>query len=198
MINLKYGYFKSFFDALDHYQVFKQETKDFIHPLLEKHHFKKGELILNIGETSEKIYFVNTGILRGVMSFNEKEITTWLAGQGSFAASISSFFGSKPSKESIQVLENSYLVSISKPNIDLLFKSHPQTMLIYVKIIENYYYLANERVFLTKLPTSKDRYEYFIGSSLSEQVSNISYKYLAEYLGIAPETLSRLLKTIKS
>jgi len=176
MINLKYGYFKSFFDALDHYQVFKQETKDFIHPLLEKHHFKKGELILNIGETSEKIYFVNTGILRGVMSFNEKEITTWLAGQGSFAASISSFFGSKPSKESIQVLENSYLVSISKPNIDLLFKSHPQTMLIYVKIIENYYYLANERVFLTKLPTSKDRYEYFIGSSLSEQFSNISYK----------------------
>lgn len=197
-MNLRYGYFKEFFNALDQYEVFGQELKDFIYPLLEKHHYRKGELILNIGETSDKIYFVNSGIIRGVMSFNEKEITTWLAGQGSFASSISSFFGLKPSKESIQVLENAYLVSISKHNIDLLFKTHPQTMLMYVKIIENYYYLANERVFLTKLPTSKDRYEFFIGSSLSDQVSNISSKYLAEYLGIAPETLSRLLKTIKS
>jgi CRP/FNR family transcriptional regulator, anaerobic regulatory protein len=197
-MNIRYGFFKTFFNALDQYEEFNQEIKDFILPLLEKHHYKKGELILNIGETSEKIYFVNTGILRGLMYFNDKEITTWLAGQDSFASSISSFFGTKPSKECIQVLENAYLVSISKSNIELVFKKYPRTLLIYVKIIENYYYLANERVFLTKLPTSKDRYEYFLSSSLSHQVSNISYKYLAEYLGITPETLSRLLKSRNS
>lgn len=197
-MNLKYGYFKAFFDALDQYNVFDPEIKNSIHSLLEKQHFNKGELILKKGEINENIYFINTGILRGFMNYNEKEITTWLAGSGSFASSISSFFGSKPSKESILVLENSFLVSISKSNIELLFKTHPETLMIYTKIIENYYFLANERVFLTKLPTSKDRYEYLVNSNTFDHISDIPNKYLAEYLGIAPETLSRLLKSINT
>ena len=58
-------------------------------------------------------------------------------------------------------------------------------------LLEEYYAASEERVYIARLPNAGARYEHFINSR-PELLNRISLKYVASYLGITLETLSRL------
>lgn len=75
--------------------------------------YTKKHILLEPGQTSNRMYFVESGLLRGYYLKDGKEVTTWFMAENEFVISILSFYSQNPSYEYIEVLEDSKLWSLS-------------------------------------------------------------------------------------
>ena len=152
---------------------------------------KKGELILNIDDRSEFIYFINSGLIRGYYFIDGKEITNWFAQENEFATCFYSFISNKPSFENLQALEDCELVELSYSSLQKLYNNFPETERIGRMITENYYIKLEDRILSLQFKTAKERYEKLIKHKAS-LLQRASLGQIASYLGITQETLSRI------
>lgn len=106
--------------------------------------------------------------------------------------SVGGFFMRTPCKENIQALEATQTESLHFDDLQYCLKQFPDMSTIYRTLFEFYLVSAEERVYISRIPSAKDRYDAFLASGYGECISRIPNKYIAEFLGIRPETLSRL------
>ena len=151
----------------------------------------KGKFLLKPGELCNDYYYIHKGILRSFIKYGEKEITIWINPEGEITTSIRSIAGSRVSDEYIQVIENCELVIIPFEAMQELYERFPEMNKVGRMLLEEYYAASEERVYIARLPNAGARYEHFINSR-PELLNRISLKYVASYLGITLETLSRL------
>ena len=151
----------------------------------------KGKFLLKPGEYCKDYYYIHKGILRSFIKYGEKEITIWINPEGEITTSIRSIAGSRISDEYIQVIENAELVVIPFEAMRELYDTFPEMNRVGRMLLEEYYAASEERVYIARLPNAQARYQHFINSR-PELVNRISLKYVASYLGITLETLSRL------
>ena len=64
------------------------------------------------------------------------------------------------------------------------------------KMLTQYYVFSNRRALIARIPNAKDRLEFFLKNYDNDIIHRCPNKYLAEFLGIRPETMSRILKEI--
>lgn len=168
---------------------------------IDKHtfpiHIKKREVLLRPGAISDHIYLIVRGIIHGYVKEDGKQVTTWLNGENELVGALH-MMGSNYSEEYLQALEDSLVIAIPMDTTEDMFTKYPETNVIGRKLWQHSYYKAIERSFTTRISSAKKRYLRFI-----ETHSNISnrvpLKYVASYLGITQETLSRIRsKKIKS
>lgn len=151
----------------------------------------KGRFLLKPGDLCKDYYFIHKGILRSFIKYGNKEITIWINPEGEITTSIRSIAGSRVSQEYIQVIENAELVVIPFDAMNELYEKFPEMNKVGRMLLEEYYAASEERVFIARLPNAEARYQHFINSR-PELVNRIPLKYVASYLGITLETLSRL------
>lgn len=192
MKNIKYGFYGKLFDAIEMIGPIPSNVKDLVVKKLKRKTIKKNEIIHNKDSQELIFYFIYSGFVRGFHSFKDAEVTTWLNGPGSFIVSISSFFGKTPSRENIQAISKCQLIYMNVNEFYQIIHSDFQFFMIYQRTLEYYYYASEQRVFISKIPTSKERYEYFTKSIFYHSLIGVPDKYIADFLGIRPETFSRL------
>ena len=151
----------------------------------------KGKFLLKPGDYCKDYYYIHKGILRSYIKYGEKEITIWINPEGEITTSIRSIAGSRVSDEYIQVIENSELVIIPFDAMRELYDTFPEMNRVGRMLLEEYYAASEERVYIARLPNAQARYQHFINSR-PELLNRIPLKYVASYLGITLETLSRL------
>lgn len=151
----------------------------------------KGKFLLKPGEYCRDYYYIHKGILRSYINYGEKEITIWINPEGEITTSIRSIGGSRLSDEYIQVIENAELVVIPFEAMHELYDTFPEMNRVGRMLLEEYYSASEERVYIARLPNAHARYQHFINSR-PELLNRIPLKYVASYLGITLETLSRL------
>ena len=151
----------------------------------------KGKFLLKPGEYCNDYYYIHKGILRSYIKYGEKEITIWINPEGEITTAIRSIAGSRLSDEYIQVIENAELVVIPFNAMRELYERFPEMNKVGRMLLEEYYAASEERVFIARLPNAQARYQHFINSR-PELLNRIPLKYVASYLGITLETLSRL------
>jgi CRP-like cAMP-binding protein len=151
----------------------------------------KGKFLLKPGEYCKDFYYIHKGILRSYIKYGEKEITIWINPEGEITTSIRSIAGSRISDEYIQVIENAELVVIPFEAMQELYEKFPEMNKVGRMLLEEYYAASEERVYIARLPNAEARYQHFINSR-PELLNRIPLKYVASYLGITLETLSRL------
>lgn len=153
-------------------------------------HIKKNKFILSPIDNNNSGYFLVKGLVRGFIKEGQKDISTWFGMDNELITAIRNpNQHSKPSYEYVQALEDSKLISIPYQNIDFL--SHfPETNLINRKMLELQYHAAAERAILARIPSAMGRYLRFEGTYLNS--NRIPLRYLATYLGMRLETLSRI------
>ena len=151
----------------------------------------KGKFLLKPGEYWNDYYYIHKGILRSYIKYGEKEITIWINPEGEITTAIRSIAGSRLSDEYIQVIENAELVVIPFNAMRELYERFPEMNKVGRMLLEEYYAASEERVFIARLPNAQARYQHFINSR-PELLNRIPLKYVASYLGITLETLSRL------
>ena len=151
----------------------------------------KGRFLLKPGDVCKDYYYIHKGVLRSFIKYGNKEITIWINPEGEITTSIRSIASSKVSEEYIQVIENAELVVIPFDAMSELYEKFPEMNKVGRMLLEEYYATSEERVFIARLPNAEARYQHFINSR-PELLNRIPLKYVASYLGITLETLSRL------
>lgn len=167
------------------------EMIDFIISRTTFRKLQKGRFLLKPGEFCKDYYFIHKGILRSYIKYGAKEITIWINPEGEITTAIRSMASEKPSDEYIQVIENAELVVIPFEAMAELYERFPDMNRTGRLLLEQYYAASEERVYIARIPNAAARYQHFL-QSRPELLNRIPLKYIASYLGITLETLSRL------
>lgn len=168
-----------------------QELETQLRKIAFPYTLKKGETILNINERSNHLYFVDKGLLRGYYFSDEKEITNWFANENDFATCFYSFITKELSFETIEALEDTQLTGILHADLEELYKNFPETERLGRIITQTYYIQLEERLLNLQFKTAKERYQKF-SETHAELLQRVTLGQVASYLGITPETLSRI------
>ncbi|MFL9484782.1 Crp/Fnr family transcriptional regulator [Chitinophagaceae bacterium LWZ2-11] len=159
--------------------------------LLEHKFLEKKGLLLNTGQTCKHIYFVQKGLLRSFYKDSEQETTTSFMKENNLIISGNNFFNQQPCTETIEALEDCELYYISFENLHVLYEKHRSFSLAGIYLLQQYYIQAEERFINLRQKDATTKYKCF---KKNEPELNLrcSLKYIASYLGITNETLSRI------
>ncbi|WP_316636440.1 Crp/Fnr family transcriptional regulator [uncultured Flavobacterium sp.] len=162
---------------------------------LKTRKFSANELILSNGQLENYLSFIDTGIVRYFVIANDKEITFDFAFRNSFYCAYDSFYNRTKTEVYIQALTDCELYSISNENLQKLYE-RCETAKKLGRIATEY--LLDKKVkrelnLLTKTP--QERYQKLLDEQ-PKYIQQIPLKYLASYIGVVPETLSRIRKRI--
>ena len=167
--------------------------------LIEKH-FLVEEIeahtnLLEAGKTERYIYFLSSGIVRGYQNINGKLIIEHLIDEQNFFTSIESFMSETPSPDYFETVTNCKLLKISKPDLDLLRNYSTKWNTIIESITNEHLNCKMERVRDFQTLSAKERYLKFIKEAPNLAL-NVSIENIASFLGMEPQSLSRIRKQI--
>jgi CRP-like cAMP-binding protein len=151
----------------------------------------KGKTILKAGEICPYVFIVCKGALRGFVKDGNKDITSWITVDNEMVSSISSFFMQLPSFENIQAIEACELIGLSYHHLEMIYTRFPEMNIVGRKLLEKYYRDAEERAYISRLSNAADKYNHLLNTK-PNLINRIPQKYIASFLGIRIETLSRL------
>ena len=148
-------------------------------------------MLVKAGSMCTGVYLIRKGILRSFIKEGQKEITTWISGEHELATCITSYGLQQPARENIQALEDCELVVLSTADLQYLYEHFPESNIVGRKILEKYYRDAEERAFIARLMEATTKYKHFIATK-SDLLNRVPLKFIASYLGMTLETLSRI------
>lgn len=182
---------KNIIDRLSQYFEISEEAKTRLAESIEQINSKKGTLLLKGGEICRHIYFFEKGFARGFFCKNGKEITSWFALENDVATSLYSFETQTPNFENIEILEDSTLYAISYENLQFLYRHYSEFNLLGRRLVEKYYVELMERTLSFQFQSARERYLQLL-THRPQILQRASLGYIASYLGISQETLSRI------
>ena len=185
--------FNQLFNLLDSFYILHQDTKLALAEVIQTKEYKSGEIILHQGDTNKHLYFLEKGLVRAFYYKDEKELTSWIFPENTLFISVYSFLTQTPSFETIEAIEDSEIYFISYSKLQELYNLHLDLNVVGRKLTEMYYIQMAERVTNLRMIDSKTRYENFI-ENYPNLINRIPLGYVASYLGMSQETLSRIRK----
>lgn len=171
------------------------EDEIVIRTLFRKKELKKGEHLLEAGNVCRYIIFIETGLIRYYMNNDGVEHTSYFNKENEFACDYMSFLTQIPSYVNIQALEDSTVWIINHAGIQQFYKE--------VSTGERFGRLAIEQVFVSVISQigslytdpPEVRYYKFL-SNYPDVGQRIPQYYVASYVGVKPQSLSRIRKRI--
>ena len=153
----------------------------------------KGEYFSKAGRISDRLGFVSKGLLRSFYTIKGKETTTFFQRPGSLAVALPSFLQIKPAIENIQALENSELSVINRKDLFDLNNENWKWQQVGRILTEEGYIKMEERMISLQSESAHERYRNFL-IEYPELIKILPLYYIASFLGMTPETLSRIRK----
>ena len=169
---------------------------DFLSQYFTEVHFDKDALITRAGDVERSLYYLSEGIVR-FFYYNpttDKETTVDILFAKQFFMSYASFVKQEPSLFSIQALKEVTAYKIGREHLEHLIEQQ-EYLQIKADILEHLLIekMQREAQFLLQSPEK-------IYRNLLEKdpklIQNIPLKYIASYIGITPQALSRIRKRI--
>ena len=151
--------------------------------------------LLMAGKTERYIYFLSSGIVKGYQNINGKLVIEHLVDEQNFFTSIESFMNETPSPDYFETVTNCKILKISKPDLDLLRNYSTKWNTIIESITNEHLNCKMERVRDFQILSAKERYLKFI-TETPNLALNVSIENIASFLGIEPQSLSRIRKQI--
>lgn len=171
-------------------------TNDEARAALEQHfvqkEYKKNELLIKAGQVCRHLYFIERGCIRGYYNIDGKDQTQWFGFENDFVTSFRSYTTRAASREYIEVLEDDAVIwSIAKEDLDQLLQQFPELEKMVRLIYEHYYIRLEDRYSNAHFKNATERYEDLLQYS-PHILQRIPLGFIASYLGISAETLSRI------
>lgn len=166
-------------------------------PSFTHHIHKKKVTILKAGEVCHTLFFVTKGSLRSY-SLDGKgvEHVVQLALEDHWIADLYSFLTRNPSTLSIDTIEATEVLSLSYEALDRMYLEVPLIERFFRKLLENAYAEALRRLNAAFSESAESRYKKLL-TSHPDFIQRIPLIYISSYLGITPESLSRIRKNIR-
>jgi CRP-like cAMP-binding protein len=184
----------SLFQIINHFHpVTNPEIEIFFRKHLTRAFFRKGKLLLKAGEVCDYVYFIKKGAVRGYIREGVKDITTWITADGEMVTSISGLDSREAAIDNMQAIEDSELLALSYTALQTLYDKFPEFNIVVRKLLQKYYRDAEGRAFIARLTNAETKYKHFLMNH-NHLANRVPLKYIASFLGITLETLSRVRK----
>jgi CRP/FNR family transcriptional regulator, anaerobic regulatory protein len=158
--------------------------------------FRKDDYFLEAGQKSRYLGFIEKGLFQYFVLVDGEEISTYVATENSFLASLLSFLQEVPSREYIRAISPARLWLIDKPRLIQLREEVPDFKDFYIRLLEwQIGCIDKSRLELLTL-SAEQRYEKLLQEE-PHLLQQIPLQYLASILGVTPRHLSRLRKNIR-
>lgn len=158
---------------------------------LKRRVLSKKDFLLKEGQTCKSINFIEQGLLRCFYIKEAKEVSTWFMKEGDMVISVESFYNQRPGNENIQALEDTIVYSMDYEILQSMYHMFMEFNFIGRSLTEKYYELCEQRIYSLRMQPAIERYLYLLNNH-PELIKRVPSKFLASYLGIAMETLSRM------
>ena len=185
----------SLLQSIQNIIILSPAEKDIVLSLFKERTYKKGDFFLAEGQVCKQVGFVTKGLLRYYMNHDGEDKTYDFAQENNFICNYESFIPQIPSTKIIQALEDCEILQISNDDLQLFYKS--------VRGAERFGRLVIEQVFIQTLKdlssfyidTPEYRYERFTIKH-PHLLQRISQYHIASYVGVKPQSLSRIRKRL--
>jgi CRP/FNR family transcriptional regulator, anaerobic regulatory protein len=156
--------------------------------------FKKNDYLIKEGDIERNIFFIHSGAVRVFRITDQEDQTIRFGYKGNIITSISSFFTATPSEFFIEALRKTVVSIVSKEKFYEFVQADPQHLNAYNTILENLIVQQMEREIdlLTHSPVER---LFRVVNRSTQLFQEIPLKYIASYLRMTPETLSRIKKS---
>ena len=173
------------------------EEVRFISSVFKLRHFAKGEHFLLAGDVCRGAAFIESGVFRFYINTDERDATYYFAAEAEFICEYPSFLRQGPSDKNIQALEPAQIRVISFDDLQRFYRR--------IGFGERFGRLIAEEIFVDSIQQLASfyqdkpevRYQNFV-SRFPQLVQRLPQYYIASYVGIKPQSLSRIRRRFLS
>ena len=173
------------------YSTMTYDELDVLESLLVPIKYGKGEKILQEGEVCRNISYIEKGLVRQFYFKNGKEVTEHLGVDHSIFMCIESLFKEEPSRLQVEALEPTLVYALPKAKLEAAAMSNVNIQMLYRKILEESLIQSQIHADLVRFESAPNRYKRLCDLS-PQVVLRAPLTYIANYLQMTPETLSRI------
>jgi CRP-like cAMP-binding protein len=157
---------------------------------------RKKQYILNAGDVCQYITFIERGMLRSfTVDDDGNEHVVQFAVEGWWISDIGSFLSGDSALYNIEALEDSEVLNLTKPAMDDLMDQLPPLERYFRLLMQNNIVALQRRVIAYMSLSAEEKYLKLM-DVCPDIISRAPQQYVASYLGITPETLSRIRKQV--
>lgn len=150
----------------------------------------KGTMLIKQGHRHSYSYFILQGLARVFYQKEGSEVNFWFGFEKETLGSIDTLKGNA-SKVNVELLEPCRLIQFNMVSLQKELKDDPITISLLRTVMEEYATFLEERLFGLQGLSANERYQYLLQTE-SSIFQRVSSTYIASYLGMSRETLSRL------
>jgi CRP-like cAMP-binding protein len=172
---------------------FSIEDINIIIQSLEETIIPKGEYFLREGQVNKHVGYVKSGLMMYYKIIDGTEMPADFAKEHDWVVYLKSFNTNTPSDMYIKALEDTCLLTLSYAKMEELFAIQPKFMALRSYYTELSFIRNTEQTYNLTILNAKQRYNKFRADH-SELLNRVPQYYIAAYLGIRPQSLSRLRK----
>ena len=171
-----------------------EQVKQFFNPKK----LRKRQYILNEGDICRNNVFVEKGLLR-LFSVEENgyEQVVQFAAEGWWISDLNSFFSGEASVYNIEALEDSKVLLLSRESMENMMIKLPKMERYFRLLMQNHIVALQRRIIASLRYTAEEKYTRLM-ESIPTILSRVSQQHIASFLGMTPETLSRIRKQVST
>lgn len=173
------------------YSTMTYDELDVLESLLVPIKYGKGEKILQEGEVCRNISYIEKGLVRQFYFKNGKEVTEHLGIDHSIFMCIESLFKEEPTRLQVEALEPTLVYALPKAKLEAAAMRNVNIQMLYRKILEESLIQSQIHADLVRFESAPNRYKRLCDLS-PQVVLRAPLTYIANYLQMTPETLSRI------
>lgn len=173
------------------YSTMTHDELDILESILVSQKYAKGEMILKEGEICRQFLYIDKGLVRQFYFKHGKEVTEHLGQEQTIVMCIESIFKEEPTKLQVEALEPTIVYALPKADLERVAMHNVNIQILYRKILEESLIISQIHADLVRFETAQDRYKKLC-KLCPQVVLRAPLVYIASYLQMTPETLSRV------
>lgn len=158
---------------------------------LQEKIYAKNDSLLNAGHVCQGTWFINRGAIRSYTMKDGSDVHTNFSFETDYVTDYESLTKQQPSTLTIIALERAETIYFGRNDLIDLYRRTPTLMQLGRTILENVVIYQSQYASLFTLYSSAERYDHLLRHH-PQIVQRVPVQYIASYLGMARETLSRI------
>lgn len=183
-------------EHLNNYCKLSEEEETLLRQTVRTLHFPKGTAVIEEGKIDDSIYFIRQGVWRAYIERDGEQQTLWFAVPDELILSSWGYIKGLPSRFTISSSSDSIALELKKSTFMKLSESSPEVMNWLNSHFVDILLSGDDLLVDISSPKAEKRYLAFM-KKMPEIFQHVPLKEIAGFLGITPQSLSRIRAGLK-